>query len=238
MRCVLLSGLFTAACVLTVVPAASATTITQLTSASQLGAGDTVLNPETAAHPVGSVTSGPSISYNTSGGSVTLSRGSGHFEVDQAGYTYGDTAFANGTGLIGAGGFQGAGDGGPITLSFGTATNQFGLNIEEFNGGPYQVDFTAFDSAGNALGTFAASGDDPFNSATGSLSFEGLSVSGDSISKVVFSDTAAGGSNNLVFGNVEFGDPQASSVTPEPNSMVLLGTGLLIVARAIRRRMA
>ncbi len=129
--------LFAAAALLSTALAAHADTITQLTSADQLSSTD-VQNPIVSAnHPIGYVSPGPSISF-TGASQETFSRGSGQFEIDQAGYTYGGTAFANGTDLVGAGGFQGPGNGGPITLTFSTPVVQFGLNTEEFNGGPLQ----------------------------------------------------------------------------------------------------
>jgi MYXO-CTERM domain-containing protein len=149
-------------------------------------------------------------------------------ELDQVGVNYGATAFANNTKIIGAGGFQGPGDGKAITIKFATAVDEFGLNVEEYNGGAYTVSFTAYDASGNSLGTFTASGNDP-----STLSFEGLKSS-TPISKVVFDDSAAGGSNDLIFGNIVFQPFVTTSSAPEPSGLMLVAGGLAALA-GIRR---
>ena len=209
---------------------AHATTVTQFTSASQLSTQDQAFAITPA---VFTVSPGPSLSLTSGAQGITFSRASGQFEIDQANYNYGDTAFSNGTKLVGAGGFQGAGSGGPINLTFALPVSEFGLNIEDFFYGPFTVAFTAYDPGGISLGTFMAGG---VGGTT--LSFEGLKVTGDTISRISFSDTGSGGSNNLIFGNISDGNPSASppvASTPEPSSLVLLGSGILSMA-AIRRR--
>ena len=221
----------------------------QLTSASQLNAQAKAVSISSASQGVGYVSAGNSLTVGSTI-QANFSRNSGQFEIDQANYNYGGTAFANGTQLVGAGGFQGPGDGGPVTITFSQPVYEFGLNIEDFNGGAYAIAFTARDTAGAALGTgplgfvipetFVATGNDPLNSGNGALSFEGLSSFADPIGSVTFSSA----SGNLIFGNIALegqqttsvGGPGPVAVTPEPASLVLLGTGLLGAVGIGRKR--
>lgn len=212
----------------TVIPAA---TVVQLTLASQLDPADYAFTDQNA---VGTVYHSSTVTFGSGATALTFERGSGRYELDQVGVDYGASAFASGTKLIGAGGFQGPGDGKAVAIIFGTAVNEFGLNVEEYNGGPYTVSFAALDADGTFLGTFSASGNDP-----SALSFEGLKSS-DPIHEVMFDDSAAGGSNDLLFGNIEFLPAGPAPTTPEPSLPKLLACGLLTVGcfhwRLFRRR--
>ena len=214
----------------------------QLSNPSQLGATDsTFTDPDNAGTTDGvsaTTYAGPSVSFTTTGNLLTWSRGSGPYETDQADTNYLQTAFPSGTQILYAGGFSGNGDGGPVTLIFANPVNDFGVNVEEFAGGPYTVAFTVYDGT-TALGTFSAAGCDPLGScspSSGVLSFEGAAATGgDAITRVVFDDSGAGGPNNLGFGPVTYGD---ASATPEPGTFWGLGLGLLGVAAFARRRIS
>ena len=219
---------------------------THLTSAGQLRSSDKTFNITPAA---GTVYAGPSVTFSNPGEQLTFSRTSGGFEVDQAGLNYGDTSFINGTQLIGAGGFQGPGDGGLIELDFSTPVSEFGLSTEDFAGtndattGSYLNFFVAFDAGNKVIGGYTA----PQAGQGSDLSFAGLStLANDPISYVQFSDTAYGCSNNLVFGNLEYapavtivGAEGPPAPTPEPSSFVPLGSALSALAlgsRCLARR--
>jgi hypothetical protein len=212
----------------TVTPAA---TITQLTLAGQLNPADEGFTDQDA---VGTVYYSSTVTLGSGAAALTFERGSGSFELDQVGVNYGASAFANGTKIIGAGGFQGPGDGKAITIVFSVPVNEFGLNAEEYNAGPYTVSYTAFDASGNFLGTYSASGNDP-----STLSFEGLKSS-DPIHEVIFDDSGAGGSNDLLFGNIDLLPAPGAPTTPEPSLPKLLACGLLTIGcfnwRLFRRR--
>ncbi len=235
----ILSTLVCAACFSTV---ASAATITQITSQSQVGTYRTTFTSKDAP---GTTYGGPSAVFNNGNNRLTFSRDGGGYETDQVGYNYGSSAFSNGTVLVGAGGFQGSGAEGPVKLTFTVPVIQFALNIEDFdlsaNGtnNPYFIDFSAYDPGNNLLGTFQSTSGCSNNSC---LSLEGLTVSGSSIGAVVFSNSNAASTNNFLFGNVSYVNVgtalQAPAVTPEPSSFVLLGTGLVSMATLGRRKLA
>lgn len=228
----------------------------QLYASVQLSPNDISLGIASTSQPVGYVSPGNSISFIT-GDQLVFSRTSGHFEVDQAGYNYGGTAFSNGTNLVGAGGFQGPGDGGPITLTFTVPVEEFGLNIEEFDGGNYTVKFTAYDANGHViLSNLSSTGNDPISGSGGAgcltdagcLSFEGVlaaqdpltALYPDPIARVTFDDSASGGSNDLLFGNIKYAPLGTAlqappAVTPEPPGLILLGTGLVSLVCLGRR---
>lgn len=193
-------------------------------SAAELSPGDsTFVDPDSY-----TVYSSSSVSFTTPDNLLTWSGNSVNemYFSATAGDTYLGTAFPDGTQVFGATGDMGAVDGGVVTLTFANAIDEFGVSVEEYNLGPYTLQFTVYNGA-KSLGTFSANGNDTWDS-TGTLSFEGAAVAGgDVITSVVFDDSAAGGSNNLAFGPVTYSD--APSV-PEPATFPLLGSGVAAFA--------
>jgi len=236
---------------------AGATTVTTFTSAGQLAPNVTAFSPISAnvnstgaPATVGSVYSSSSVSFTvlntTSNNKLTFSGAANGFEVDQVGANYGDSAFSNGTVLLAAGGFQGSA-GGPVTITFAAPVSQFGVNIEDFNSGNYNVNFTAYDASGTEVAFVTAAEDPSLNgNDPSSLSFAGLYVTGDSIKTIVVDDVinySSGtnvGSDNLLLGNLEYLNAttpvgQQTNPTPEPSALVLVALGLLFTATAGRR---
>lgn len=201
-------------------------TVTQLTSASQLSPGDSTLS---SFGLIGTTAASP-LTYSVGGNTLTFTD-AGTFEFDQAGNTYLDTAFPNGTNILFA-----AGQGGPmapITLTFANPIAEFGFNAEEFTNGPYTMNFTAFDGM-TSLGTFSASGSDPEGGFASILSFEGLLASGGTgITSITISDNNG---NNIGLGPITFGG--SPHPVPEPGSVTMLAFGLLGIGLACwaRRR--
>ena len=202
----------------------------QLTSASSLSGSDTAL---AITAPAGTVLSSPT-TLSAGSEALTFSNTSGSgFEIDQAGLTYGDTSFANGTKILFSGGFQGSG--GPLTIAFSQGVTEFGFNTEEFNTGPYKVSFTAFDGR-VSLGTFTANGCDSCGGGLSSLSFEGLdATAGSLITSILVTDDSY---DNLGLGNIEFGMQSGGGSTsvPEPSSLALAVLGVGCLALLGRRR--
>ena len=155
MRPSLLSSLVCAACF---VSTASAASITPITSPSQISPNRTVFVDKDAP---GTVYSGTSVTFDNGNNRLALSRDGDGFETDKVGYNYGDSAFANGTIVVGAGGFQGSGTGGAVKLAFSVPVVQFALNLEDFDvtqGNPYTIKFTAYDAENNVISMPLTSG--------------------------------------------------------------------------------
>ena len=200
--------------------------VVQLASGTQLSASDTTLG---FTGPIGSVLPSPA-AFSAGGNTLTFTaQPNSSFEIDQAGLTYGGTAFPSGTRILFAGGFQGSD--GPVTIDFSTPVTQFGFNTEEFNAGPFIVTFDAYDGQ-RLLGAFTDAGVD------GSvLSFEGLQAfGGDQITSLTVADNNG---DNIGFGPITFGTPAAATSVAEPGSLTLLAAGVMgIGLLASRRRRA
>ena len=246
MRLSFLSSLVCATCF---VSTASAASITPITSTSQISPNRTVFVDKDAP---GTVYSGTSVTFDNGNNRLTFSRDGGSFETDKVGYNYGNSAFSNGTIVIGAGGFQGSGTGGAVKLAFSVPVVQFALNLEDFDlsgnstSDTYRINFTAYDSQNRLIGMPLTSGTGCSNNSC--LATAGASVDGTNISYVLFAGITgsasqqAASTNNFVFGNLSYVPVgtalQPVAVTPEPSSLALLGTGILGVAGVLRKRFA
>jgi hypothetical protein len=122
---------------------------------------------------------------------------------------------------------------GPLTLSFNQAVSLAGAQIQSDAYGAFNATIQAYDGA-TLLGTFTVTDGDSTSAGDGSAIFLGVQdLSGSLITSITFNISGTGLNNDFAIDTLDL--VNAKSITPEPASIFLFGSGLLGIAFFARR---
>lgn len=148
-------------------------------------------------------------------------------------FDYGESLIWTGNSGLGFGGI------GPMAVEFASGVGSVGFAISADFYGPFTATLTALDAGLNPLFTMTGNGVSNGNE-DGSALFMGLGdLSGSNIAAIEFtiaSSVDPNANNDFAIDDLSIG--YTATATPEPSSLVLLGSGLLGMAGVLRRKLA